>query len=329
MGAGSSSEQERADRVLLEVAHLTKIYRSGVTANDDIALSVDAGEVFGLLGPNGAGKTTLVGQVLGSIVPTAGSIRLDNEDVLRNPAAARRICSYQPQSSAPIQGMTPLEAIQLIGEIRGGKPDSVKARAGELIEALELQEWATEIVPLSGGVARLVTFCMAIVVPGRVVVLDEPTNDIDPLRRKLLWELVRSVADDGSAVLLVTHNVLEAERCVDRLAIIDHGRVIAAGTPAAMKSQFQGVLRLEITLEPHADVPDAPSYVRYGTRQGQRVFADIDVRNLQEAIAWATSLHEGKAVEEFSIGPATLEDVYVRHVTTANGDHQRDKAMTG
>ena len=308
--------------MLLEVAHLSKTYRNSVTANDDISLSVDAGEVFGLLGPNGAGKTTLVGQVLGSIVPTSGSIRLDDEDVLHDPAAARKICSYQPQSSAPIQGMTPQEAIQLIGEIRGSKPAAVKARSAELIEALELQEWAKDVVPLSGGVARLVTFCMAIVVPGRVVVLDEPTNDIDPLRRKLLWELVRSVADDGSAVLLVTHNVLEAERCVDRLAIIDHGRVIAAGTPAAMKSQFEGVLRLELTLEPDATVPDAPTYVRYGSRQGRRVFADIDVRNLQEAIGWATSLHEGKTAEEFSIGPATLEDVYVRHVTTPNGNSE-------
>ena len=320
MGVGSSSERERADRVLLEVAHLTKIYRNGVAANDDVSLSVDAGEVFGLLGPNGAGKTTLVGQVLGSIVPTSGSIRLGNEDVVNNPPAGRRFCSYQPQSSAPIQGMSPLEAIQLIGEIRGGKPEAVKRRAAELIEALELQEWADESVPLSGGVGRLVTFCMAIVVPGRVVVLDEPTNDIDPLRRKLLWELVRSVADDGSAVLLVTHNVLEAERCVDRLAILDHGRVIAAGTPAAMKSQFEGVLRLDITLEPDAAVPDAPSFVRYGTRQGRRVFADIDIGNLQDAIGWAMSLHDGKTAEEFSIGPATLEDVYVRRVTTANGE---------
>ena len=312
--------------MLVEVAHLTKTYRNGVTANDDISLSVDAGEVFGLLGPNGAGKTTLVGQVLGSIVPTSGAIHLADHDVLRDPAAARKICSYQPQSSAPIDGMTPLEAIQLIGEIRGGRPDAVRRRSQELIDALELHEWASKVVPLSGGVGRLVTFCMAIVVPGRVVVLDEPTNDIDPLRRKLLWQLVRSVADEGSAVLLVTHNVLEAERCVDRLAIIDHGRVIAAGTPAAMKSQFKGVLRLELTLEPDAEVPHAPSYVRYGTRQGRRVFADIDAQNLHEAIGWATSLHEGKTAEEFSIGPATLEDVYVRQVTTPNGNSEPDHA---
>jgi len=304
--------------MLLNVAHLTKTYRNGVTANNDISLSIDAGEVFGLLGPNGAGKTTLVGQVLGSIIPTTGSIHLADHNVVRDPSAARRICSYQPQSSAPIDGMTPLEAIQLIGEIRGGRPDEVRARAEALIDLLELQEWATKVVQLSGGVARLVTFCMAIVVPGRVVVLDEPTNDIDPLRRKLLWQLVRSVADDGSAVLLVTHNVLEAERCVDRLAIIDRGRVIGAGSPAAMKSQFHGELRLEITLEPDAQPQVIPDFIGHPTRQGRRMFADIDAHHLQDAITWATSLRESNVAEEFSVGPATLEDVYVRQVADLN-----------
>jgi ABC-2 type transport system ATP-binding protein len=313
--------------VLVEIENLTKTYRNGVTANKDISLSIDAGEVFGLLGPNGAGKTTLVGQVLGSVVPTSGSIHLAEVDVLRNPAGARRICSYQPQTSAPIEHMTPLEAIQLVGRIRGGRPTAVKARAEELIDLLELREWANKVVQLSGGVARLVTFCMAVCVPGRVVVLDEPTNDIDPLRRKLLWQLVRSVADDGSAVLLVTHNVLEAERCVDRLAIIDKGQVMLAGTPAAMKSRFQGELRLELTLEPGNDLDGAPGFIRHPTRQGRRVFADVGTAQLQEAIGWATSLRDGNVVEEFSIGPATLEDVYVRQVREPNHVEEQEPAV--
>src|SRR2546421_74762 len=102
----------------------------------------------------------------------------------------------------------------------------------------------------SCGVPRFVAFCMAAVVPGRVVILDEPTNDVDPLRRKLLWQQVRALADGGSAVVLVTHNVLEAERCVDRLAIVDHGRVLATGTPAALKADLGAPLRLEVVLEP-------------------------------------------------------------------------------
>ena len=115
---------------------------------------------------------------------------------------------------------------------------------------------------------------MAAVVPGRIVVLDEPTNDVDPLRRKLLWQQVRALADNGAAVLLVTHNVLEAERCVDRLAIVDHGRVVAQGTPAALKGELGGALRLELVLEPGAE-PPATSPFGPATTVGRRLFIDV------------------------------------------------------
>src|SRR5439155_26344927 len=211
---------------------VTKIYRGGLKANDDITLGIEAGEVFGLLGPNGAGKTTLIGQILGLLAPTSGTIRIDGTDVVRRPDVARKACSYQPQSSVPIDGLTPLQAIGLAGRIRGGDKVDVRQRPRELDHSLDLGEWENKATELSGGVSRLVAFCMAAVQPGRIVILDEPTNDVDPLRRKLLWRQVRALADGGSAVLLVTHNVLEAERCVDRLAIVDVGRVVGAGTPA-------------------------------------------------------------------------------------------------
>ena len=305
--------------MLLEIDHLRKRYRKGTLANDDVSLSVDAGEVFGLLGPNGAGKTTLVAQVLGSVMPTEGSITLDGVDVIADPAFARRACSYQPQTSVPIDGLTPAEAIELAGRIRGAAPARVRERAAALIEALDLAEWAGKAVPLSGGVARLVAFCMAAVVPGRVVVLDEPTNDVDPLRRKRLWEQVRALADGGSAVLLVTHNVLEAERCVDRLAILDAGRIRAAGTPGEMKARFGGMLRLEVVLEPGAAVPEQPPFLRSSTISGRRLIGEMDVGAASSAIDWAGGLREGRVVEEFSIGPITLEDVYVREVESRSG----------
>src|SRR5207247_4556689 len=232
----SSSSRGTGGAMLLEVDRVTKLYkRGGVKANDEISLEIDAGEVFGLLGPNGAGKTTLVSQILGLATPTSGTITIDGTDVVRKPSFARQSCSYQPQGAVPIDGLTPVQAIELAGRIRGGARDAVRERAHELIDALALGEWERKAIQLSGGVARLVGFCMAAVVPGRIVILDEPTNDIDPLRWKLLWGQVRRLADEGAAVLLVTHNVLEAERCVDRLAIIDHGRVLASGTPAALK----------------------------------------------------------------------------------------------
>ena len=222
---------------VLEVEDVCKRYRrGGVVANDGIRLEVAEGEVLGLLGPNGAGKTTLVNQILGVLVPDSGSIRIDGHDVVARPALARRLCSYQPQATAPVEGLTPREAIELVGRIRGGATKEVARRASELLGALDLSPAADRLVPLSGGMARLTGFCMAAVVPGRVVVLDEPTNDVDPLRRRILWSLVRGLADGGAAVLLVTHNVVESERGVDRLAIVARGRVLAEGTPAALKA---------------------------------------------------------------------------------------------
>ena len=104
---------------LLDIAHVTKTYRNGVVANDDISLGVEAGEVYGLLGPNGAGKTTLVCQVLGIVVPDSGTVSIDGTDVVRRPEVARRMCSYQPQAAAPVAGLSPREAVEIVGRIRG------------------------------------------------------------------------------------------------------------------------------------------------------------------------------------------------------------------
>jgi ABC-2 type transport system ATP-binding protein len=156
---------------------------------------------------------------------------------------------------------------------------------------------------------------MAAVVPGRVVILDEPTNDVDPLRRKLLWQQVRALADDGAAVLLVTHNVLEAERCVDRLAIIDHGRVQAMGSPATLKHELGASLRLELTLEPGAPAPAGPPFAGATATVGRRVFVEVGSADLNDAVAWASGLQDGGTVAEFAVGPASLEDVYVRRVS--------------
>ena len=300
---------------LLEIDRVTKIYPGGVKANDDISLQVDRGEVFGLLGPNGAGKTTLVSQILGLAKPSTGAITIDGVDVVERPALARKACSYQPQSGASIRGLRPLEAIELLGRIRGLGRQTARDRAAALLDRFELGQWANRtITEVSGGVARLVAFCMATVAPGRVVILDEPTNDVDPLRRKLLWDEVRVLADAGSAVLLVTHNVLEAERCVDRLAIVDHGRVVGQGTPATLKGDFGGTLRLELVLDPASAPPATPEFVAKGVPVGRRLIGEVTPADVMLAISWARELQERGTVEEFFVGPATLEDVYVRRV---------------
>jgi ABC-2 type transport system ATP-binding protein len=305
--------------MLLEISGLTKTYRRGPRANDGVDLAVGAGEVYGLLGHNGAGKTTLVNQVVGLLRPDAGTIVLDGRDVVADPAFARKACSIQPQATLPINGLTPSQAVEMIGRLRGGRAADVRARRDALFAALDIGEWArTDGAKLSGGVKRLVSFAMAAVTPGRLVILDEPTNDVDPVRRRLLWQQVRALGDEGAAVLLVTHNVVEAERAVDRLAILDHGRVVVEGTPASLKERVAHDLRLDLVLEPGAPLPELPACVLRVVGSGQRHLATVPASAAAEAVAWAEAAkHEG-AVEEYHLGPATLEDVYVEIVGRAD-----------
>ena len=308
--------------MLLEVEEITKRYRKNAApANDGMSLSVESGQVYGLLGHNGAGKTTLVNQIVGLLKPDAGSIRISGHDVVADPGYARKTCSIQPQAEVPITGLTPRQAIETLGRLRGGDAVQVRARADRLIEALALTEWAaTDGGQLSGGVKRLVSFCMAAVVPGRLVMLDEPTNDVDPVRRRLLWAQVRSLADEGAAVLLVTHNVIEAERSVDRLAVLDHGRVLAEGTPAELKAATADDLRLELVLDPDSPVIETPQFTGPHVCTGNRIVATVPERFAGQAALWAQDLRRTGRIEEFSLAPATLEDAYVALVEATSAD---------
>jgi ABC-2 type transport system ATP-binding protein len=304
---------------LLEIEHVSKTYRSGALANDDISLSVEAGEVFGLLGPNGAGKTTLVNQIMGLLAPSIGTIRVAGVNIVENPGFARQACSFQPQTQVPIDGMNPYQAIELAGRLRGGEANRVRKRTRELIEAFELGQWAKKGgASLSGGVRRLVAFCMAAVVPGKITILDEPTNDVDPLRRRILWQQVRVLADQGSTVLLVTHNVLEAERSVDRLAIIDQGMVIAAGTPGSMKNGSTESMRMELLFEPGIKLTSLPPFLSHTVNGGRRLIGRVEAEDVNRAALWANKMKIDRLIEEYSLGPSTLEDIYIRKIGRAD-----------
>ncbi len=308
--------------MLLEINNIDKTYRKGrVKANDGISLSVEKGEIFGLLGPNGAGKTTLVKQIIGLAKPDSGNITVDGIDAVANPGYARQICSFQSQSQAPTNGLTPLQAIELVGRIRGGKKTEVKRRTQKLIDKLEMNEWEKTIgLNSTGGVQRLVAFCMAVVEPGGIVILDEPTNDIDPLRRRLLWQEVQEVAETGSTVLLVTHNVLEAERVVSRLAIIDRGQVKGVGTPAELKTGRDNCMRMELILEPGRIVPEIPDFLTEPVISNRRILVKVSHERIPEAIDKANTYKNDRLIEEFSLGPTTLEDVYINMVGRIEGE---------
>jgi ABC-2 type transport system ATP-binding protein len=299
---------------------VTKRYRNGVLANDGITLAVEVGEVFGLLGHNGAGKTTLVNQVVGLLRPDAGSITIAGIDAVASPARARELCSLQAQTNAPLTGITPRKAIELVGRMRGGRPARVRARTDELLHRLRMEPWADRRAQgLSGGINRLVAFCMAIVEPGQLVVLDEPTNDVDPVRRRLLWQEVRGLADAGCTVLLVTHNVTEAERAVDRIAILDEGRVVATGTPASLKHDVAEEIRLEVVWEAGVPAAAPPVEPSASITTGRRSRFTMHQRHLVAAVTWAQDLRGTGQVAEFSLGPATLEDVYIELVGRLDG----------
>ncbi len=285
--------------MLLEVEGVNKRYsRAASPANDGVNLAVDAGQVYGLLGHNGAGKTTLVNQIVGLMKPDGGSIRIGGRDVVAEPGYARSVCSIQPQAQVPINGLTPRQAIETLGRLRGGDAKLVRTRTDRLLEILALGEWSNvDGAHLSGGVKRLVSFCMAAVTPGRLVMLDEPTNDVDPVRRRLLWAQVRALADEGSAVLLVTHNVIEAERSVDRLAILDHGRVLTEGTPTDLKVGVADGLHLELVMEPGAEAPELPRFASSSVATASRIVATVPASMGGVAATWAGSLRRAGLIE--------------------------------
>lgn len=322
-----------SDHGVLLVDGVTKDYRKGVRANDDITLRVDEGEVFGLLGHNGAGKTTLLNQVIGIAAPTQGNILIEGKDVVSNPAMARRLCSMQPQTKAPLEGVTPLEAITLMARIRGAARRSAEQRAQALIDSLDIAEWAeVKGERLSGGVSRLTAFAMAAAEPGRLVMLDEPTNDVDPVRRRLLWAQVRDLADRGCAVLLVTHNVMEAERAVDRLAILDRGRVVMQGTPVELRGTDSRHLRFEVVAGTRSVATDLASRFRGlepAVVAGRRFMVPIAAEDCPEALTWAQAHQKDGLIEEFSFNPISLEDLYVRVVgTEENGVERYDQLVS-
>lgn len=297
---------------VLTVRGLRKRYggRNGALANDGIDLDVAHGTVVGLLGHNGAGKTTLVNQVVGLVKPDEGTITLDGIDAIARPHLARRAASVQAQANVPISGLTPRVAIELVGRMRGTSTRNARRRAGVLIDALDLGPWAdTPAQKVSGGIARLTAFAMTAVAPGALVVLDEPTNDVDPVRRRLLWDQIRTLADDGHAVLLVTHNVHEAERVVHHLAVLDHGKVLAAGTPTELTAHLRGTLTVEIDVA-REDVAWHPAVTPVRTDRDRRV-GTVPVDAASEVVAWAQQSTELGLIEQYQLTPASLEDVYI------------------
>lgn len=302
-----------------EVRNLRKVYKEPtVLANDGITFTVEPGETFGLLGPNGAGKSTVVKQLVGLVAPTSGEVRLFGEPIVAGAGAEMRVgrtVAYLPQSVLPLGELKVNEALRWTGMLRGLGKATAKTEADELIDVLQLGSIVDrQMRKLSGGQKRLTHIGMTLAGRLPVLILDEPTADIDPSLRRKIWEVIGDRCRHGAAVILVTHDVAEAEHALGRVAIIDRGKVVASGTPAELKADLSHRTRIELVVAEGValDVRRLAAEMGGDTRvRGRHVSAwvpaDLALRTLEKVMAGT----EPGQLEDVRLVTPGLEDVYL------------------
>jgi len=224
-------------REVIRTIELTKVYPGmDVAAVDKLDLSVHAGEIFGLLGPNGAGKTTTAGMLTTRVIPTSGTAYVGAIDVVAHPALAKQLIGIVSQQNTLDRQLTVWENLYFHGRLFGIAASESRRKADELLEQLHLSKWAkASVYALSGGMAQRLMMARAIFHRPAVLFLDEPTAGLDPQSRLALWEILGELNGAGQTILLTTHYMEEAEQLCDRVAIMDHGKILALDTPAALK----------------------------------------------------------------------------------------------
>lgn len=311
----------------LTVCGLVKTYPGGrggrgtqgrlppVRASDGITLEVRRGEIFGLLGPNGAGKTTLVRQLTGLLRPDAGSVTLLGHDLVRHPRRAARLLAYLGQQSTALDELTVSLAVTTTARLRGRSAAAAREECAAVLKELALTQLADRpLARLSGGQQRLA--CVAATLVGRrpVLVLDEPTAGMDPVARRAVWAAIdRRRTRDGTTVVLVTHNVVEAETVLDRVAVLDAGRVIACDTPGGLKALVGDDVRLDLVwrADPPADIPEIAALRAAATVAGRRWTLRLPAAQARAAVTAVTTGPAFRALDDFTLATPSLEDVYL------------------
>jgi ABC-2 type transport system ATP-binding protein len=224
-----------ADEVIT-MESLTKVYPGNIRAVDSLTLSVYSGEIFGLLGPNGAGKTTTAGMLTTRVIPTSGSAIVGGVDVVAHPTAAKQVIGVVPQTNTLDRALSVWENLYFHGRFFGMSAKTAKSEATRLLDQFRLADRAkVDVGALSGGMAQRLMVARAIMHRPAILFLDEPTAGLDPQSRIALWDILGELHGEGQTILLTTHYMEEADQLCDRLAIIDHGKLLAIDTPAKLK----------------------------------------------------------------------------------------------
>jgi ABC-2 type transport system ATP-binding protein len=301
--------------IAIEANGLVKSFGE-VKAVNGVDLAVRAGAVYGVLGPNGAGKTTTIRMLATLLRPDAGSARVLGHDIVGEADEVRARVSLTGQLASVDEDLTGRENLVLLGRLLGLNRAAAKARAGELLEAFGLADAAARLVKhYSGGMRRRLDVAASIVVTPELMFLDEPTTGLDPRSRNQVWDIIRALVAEGTTILLCTQYLDEADQLADGIAVIDHGKVIAEGTPSQLKASV-GSGALHVRLMDPQQRPEAEQVL---ARELSSVHLEPDPAALsapcatgdRAAEAIAELARSGVSVADFSLGQPSLDEVFL------------------
>jgi ABC-2 type transport system ATP-binding protein len=304
-----------------EVIHcekLTKRYHDGdILAVDHLDLTVHHGEIFGLLGPNGAGKTTTVGMLTTLVVPTSGKAVVAGIDVISHPALVKQVIGVVSQTNNLDRSLTVWENLYYHGLFFGMKSKQSREAADKLLVEFRLTERAkAEVMAISGGMAKRLQVARALLHEPSVLFLDEPTAGLDPQSRLALWEILRKLHNEGQTILLTTHYMEEADTICDRLAIMDHGRILAINTPKGLKESVGADSIVTISATGNLDSLAQLLQKRIeGATRSQRIdnIIKLHIKGTTGVLPKVVSIaeQEGFNITDLSVSEPTLETVFI------------------
>lgn len=334
-GRHDNSELKNPEDEILKFHHISKHYGS-FWANRDITLTLNFGNVIGLLGPNGAGKTTLLRQLVGLTRPSEGYIRVGDRRIQPGKPWVRQLISYLPQHPLAISDLTVEEAIRSTALLRGYSRTGSRSRTEDLIAQLDLGDIRhRQVAGLSGGEHRLVGIASVLVAPTPLVALDEPTNELDPLMRRRVWQLIAGLRQPDRLLLLISHNVLEAEHALDRVIIMNHGQITNDGSPHLLRRQMGDVVTVTLGSDPlarHILLADLRQlsllHVREDPDAGTVRFTTARQHAFSLLANW---LPKPGMVQSIQITEPSLEDIYLhiraQWTSTPPDTHSAREAM--